>query len=153
DEALDVVEVGAEGVLCAEGAVHGDGAAALDVRAVGGEVRREDEDGVAGVEERLAEELLEDLGAGGGGDVRGADGDAELALVVARHRLAEGGQPVGGTVVTVAALDGVDAGVDGGAGAGEGAVADLQLDDVLALRLEAFGDGEDVEGGLGDEAA
>ena len=36
---------------------------------------------------------------------------------------------------------------------GKGAVADLQGDDILAGGLEFPGDGEDVEGGLGGEAA
>ena len=35
----------------------------------------------------------------------------------------------------------------------EGAVADLQLDDVLAGRLEPLGDGQHVEGGFGGQAA
>ena len=35
----------------------------------------------------------------------------------------------------------------------ERAVADLQFDDVLAAGLELLGDGEDVEGGLGGQAA
>ena len=52
-----------------------------------------------------------------------------------------------------AALDGLDAGGDGVPRAGEGAVADLQFDHVLAGRLETLGDGEDIEGGLGGETA
>src|SRR5204862_7072831 len=102
----------------------------------------------AGVEGRPAEELLEDLGPRPDDDVVGRDRDVVLALVIARHRLAERGQPRRRAVVSVALLDGLDAGPAGVAGAGEGAVADLQLDDVLARRLEPLGHGEDVEGRL-----
>ena len=52
-------------------------------------MRREDQDGVAGVEERLAEELLEDLGPAADDDVVRRHRDAELAAVILGQRLAE----------------------------------------------------------------
>ena len=45
-------------------------------------------------------------------------------------------------------LDGLEAGGDGVAGAGERAVADLQFDDILALGFETLGDGQHVERGF-----
>ena len=56
-------------------------------------------------------------------------------------------------VVRLPVVDRLRAGREGRLRAREGAVADLQLDDVLARRLEVLGDGEHVEGGLGGQAA
>ena len=83
----------------------------------------------------------------------GRDGDAELPGVVLGQDFAEGGQAEGGAVVALVFLDGADAGGPGVLGGREGAVADLEFDDVLALRLQPPGDGEDVERGLGGEGA
>ena len=68
-------------------------------------------------------------------------------------RLAEARQAERRAVVRLAVVDGLDAGLEGVRGAGERAVADLQLDDVLALGLEPLGDGQHVEGGFGGQAA
>src|SRR5262249_30873039 len=125
DEALDVVEVGAEVVGLAQRREDRHGPTPLQVGQVGGEVRREDEDGVAGIEERLAEELLEDLGAGPDDDVLRPDVDAVLAAVVAGDGLAERRQAGRGAVVRLALVDGPAAGLEGAAGAGERRIAYL----------------------------
>ena len=70
EEPLDVGDgrAGSRSLACS-GVEHGARAAALDVRQVGREIRAEDEHAVAGIQERLAEELLEHLGAGARDDV------------------------------------------------------------------------------------
>ena len=108
-----------------QGALDDDAAPALDVRGVGRELRREDEDRIARIEECLAEELLEDLGPRPDDDVLGPDRDAELAGVVLRDRLAERRQARRRAIVRVAPLDGGEASGDGVLRAGEGAVTDL----------------------------
>ena len=152
-KSFDVVQVGPKLICLLQRLRTPSAAAALDVRAVGREVRAEDQHRVAGIEERLAEELLEDLGAGPDDDVLGRDVDAEFLVVIRRDRLAERRQAQRGAVVRL-----VGAGwprcrpSSALRGARKGAVADLQFDDVLALGLEAAGDGQDVEGGFGRQA-
>ena len=86
---LYVVEVRAELVRLAQRTEDDAGAASLDVRAVGREVRREQQHGVAGVEESLAKELLEDLGSGRHDDVFRPDFNAEFTTVIIRDSLPE----------------------------------------------------------------
>ncbi len=62
-------------------------AATLDVRHVGREIRAENQHAVAGIQEGLAEELLEDLGAGPRDDVFHLCRDAEFFLHELRRRL------------------------------------------------------------------
>jgi hypothetical protein len=71
----------------------------------------------------------------------------------ARGGLAELGQAQARAVPGAVLADGPDAGVLGVRRARERAVADLQLDDVLAPRLQRPGDGQDGEGGLRGEVA
>ncbi len=129
-------------------AEHGYGTTALDVRPVGREVRREDQDRIAGIEKRLAEELLEHLGARADDNVLGRNVHAELAAVVSRRRLPEGGHARRGTVMRGAGVDRLHAGGKSGAAAGKRAVADLQFDDILAARFQSPGDRQNVEGCL-----
>src|SRR5262249_17879795 len=93
------------------------------------------------------------LGAGADHDVVGRHRHAELAEIALGDGLAKARQAQRGAVVRVLLVDRPDAGQRGVSRSGERAVADLQLDDVLALGLEALGDGEDVKGGLGGEVA
>src|SRR5262249_4942765 len=99
------------------------------------------------------EKLLEDLGAGADHHVLRADGNAEFFLVIPGDGLAERGQSQGCAVVGGAVGDGPEACLAGVPGGGKRAVADLQLDDVLGLGLEPFGQGQDVERGFGGQAA
>src|SRR5262249_497819 len=57
-----------------------------------------------------------------------------------------------GAVVRRAVLNPLDARLEGARGGRKWTIADLQFDDILALRLEAPGDGEDIEGGFGGQA-
>ena len=108
-------------------------------------MRAEHEHAVAGIEKRLAEELLKDLGARPDDDVLRAGGNAELLAHERRRRLAKRRQAGRRTVVRLVLLDRLLAGRLGRRRALERAVADLELDDVLALRLECLGHGQDGE--------
>ena len=77
------------------------------------------------------------------------DRDAEFVLIVAGDGFAKRRKSRRRAVVRGMVLDGPDAGRQGVARAGEGAVADLEFDDVLAAGLQAPGHGEDVEGSFG----
>ena len=116
-------------------------APALEVRDVGGELRAEHQHAVAGVEQRLGEILLERLGAGRHHHVPGRRADPELGGDEPRRGVAEFGQAEAGAVARPVRLDRPDAGGLGVRRARERAVADLELDDLLPLRLQ--GPGED----------
>ena len=68
---------------------HGACAAALDVRQIRREVGAEDQHAVAGIQEGLAEELLEHLRAGAGDDVARLGGNVELFADELRGRSSE----------------------------------------------------------------
>ena len=116
-------------------------------------MRAEDQDAVAGVEQGLGEILLERLGPRGDDDVLGPDVEAELGVDRPRRGGAELGQAQARAVAGLVRLDRRDPGGLGGRGGRERAVADLQLDDVLPLRLQGPGQRQDGEGGLGRQAA
>src|SRR5690606_27527892 len=61
---------------------------------------------------------------------------------------AELGEAQRGRVARVPVADRAERRLDGGGRGREGAVADLELDDVLALALEPLGHGQHGEGGL-----
>src|SRR5262249_20758867 len=105
DAAVAVIQVRPALVLLAELARISDRAAAVDSRFVGREVRTEYQDGVAGTEERLAEELLERLRARADDHVLCRDRDAEVPLVALGDGLAEAGEAQGRAVVRCLILD------------------------------------------------
>ena len=103
-----------------------------------------------GFEERLAEELLEDLRPRAATTTFSAvAGSAELAVHVRGGRRAELRQAERRAVVRLAGADGLDRRPRWPWRVRrERAVADLQLDDVLAGGLELLGDGQHGEGRL-----
>src|SRR5262249_3978270 len=82
----------------------------------------------------------------------GADFNAKFATVVPGDRLPEGEQAGRRTIVCKAVFDRLDGGLQGVPRRREGTVADLQLDDVLPLRLEPPGNRQNVECRLGRQA-
>ena len=128
--------VGPEAVRLPQRRQHGARAAALDVRQVRRKIRAEDEHAVAGIQERLAEELLEHLGAGAGDDVARLGRDVELLAHELRGRRAKLGDAGRRAIVRLVVLDRLHAAGPCRCRAVERAVADLELDDVLAGRLE-----------------
>ena len=85
EELLDRVQVRAERVLLRSGDVYRHAAPAADVRLEGRELRGEEQHRVAGLEEHLAEELLEHLRPGPDDDVLRSGRDAELRRVPSRR--------------------------------------------------------------------
>ena len=145
EEPLDVGSCRPEAVRLAQRCQHGARAAALDVRQVRRKIRAEDEHAVAGIQERLAEELLEHLGAGAGHDVARLGRDGEFLADELRRRRAKLGDTRRRTVVRLVVLDRLHAARACRCRAVERAVADLELDDVLAGRLESARHCEDGE--------
>lgn len=80
EDGFDFRDVGAEVVALFERAEDDATVAALDIGDVGGEIGAEDEDTIAGIDEGLAEELLEDLGTWADDDVFPFGGDIEFAF-------------------------------------------------------------------------
>ncbi len=115
-------------------------------------MRAEDQHRVAGVEKRLAEELLERLCPGAGHHILGRDGDAVFLGVILGNCLAKSQKAQRRSVVRLPTADRLDPSGQGMFCAGKRAVADVQADDILARRLELARDGEHVKRGLGGEA-
>ncbi len=86
-----VVQVRPEIVRRLEVGQHHARVAAEDVRRIGGKVRAEDQHAVAGVQERLAEQLLEILRARAGNDVLA--GHRQPVLAIAHIRPPPRGTP------------------------------------------------------------
>src|SRR5437879_1765529 len=124
-------------------------AAPVDIGSIGREVRAEHQHSVPWVQESFTKELFENLGAGTNHDVTRRHLHSKFAAIVRGDNLTEIGEAGGGAVMSGVVLDGTDARRQGVLRRGKRAVADLQLDNVLALRLQALGDGEDVKGSLG----
>ena len=116
---------------------------ALEVGNVRRKLRAEDQHPVARVEHRLGEILLERLGTRGDDDVLGRRPSsrtrAETNRAAAARKL---GQTQARAVARLVILDRLDARLLGVRRGGKRAVADLQLDDVLPLGLEAPRDGQ-----------
>ena len=91
-EQFHVVQIRAELVILAK--LTGDDAAAapFDVRAVGREMRAEDEHFITWIQKRFAKELLEQLGPRTDDDVLGLDGQAILSAIILGNGLAESRQ-------------------------------------------------------------
>ena len=92
EEVLDVRDSGTKLVALLERREHRPSRAALDVRHIGRELRTEDEAAISRIEERFAEELLEDFRPRPDDDVGCLSGDIELGLHEPRSRLAKLGQ-------------------------------------------------------------
>src|SRR5690606_2746770 len=118
---------------------------AQNVRQVRRKVRAEDEHAVAGIQERLAEELLEDLRPGARDDILRLRRHVELAAHEGRRRLAKLHDAGRRAVVRLVLLDRADARGPRARRAVEGAVADLELDDILAPRLQGLRDAQNGE--------
>ncbi len=99
-------------------------------------MRAEDQDTVTGLQKGLREVLLDGLRPRGGHDVFRADIQAKLIVNHAGRRRAELGQPQTGAVAGLVLLDRPDARVLGVRGTRERAIADLQLNHVLAPSLQ-----------------
>ena len=141
-----VVQVRAEVVRRFQLGQHDARVAPEYVRRIGGEVRAEDQHGVAGVQERLAEQLLEVFRARAGDHMVARDRQSVLAIDVLGRGLPELHDAERRAVPAVAVADGLHARLDGFRRGRKRAVADLELDDVLARGHETLGDGEDAEG-------
>ena len=128
--------VGRKPFACSQRRQHGARAAALDVRQVRRKIRAEDEHAVARVQERLAEELLEHLGAGADHDVARLGRDVELLAHELGGRRAKLGHARRRAIVRLVVLDRLHAAGPRRRRAVERAVADLELDDVLAGGLQ-----------------
>ena len=113
----------------------------------------EEEDAIAWLDQGLGEVLLERLGPRGDDDILGAGLDAELLADPGGGDLPQLGEAEARPVAGLIPLDRQQAGRLGVGRAGERAVADLQLDNVLPLRLQATGQGQDGEGRLGGQVA
>src|SRR5690606_8017282 len=114
------------------------GAPAQDIRQIRRKVRAEHQHAVAGIQERLAEELLENLRSGPCDDILRLRRPAELAADERRRGLAELRDAGRRAIVGLVLLDRADAMGPRARRAIERAVADLELDDVLALRLQGL---------------
>ena len=88
-KSFHVIQIRPKMILFAKHAVNGLRTPSFDVRPVGGKMRRENQHRVPGIEESLAEELLENFGTGTGHDVVGRDLDTEFAAVVGGHGFAK----------------------------------------------------------------
>ena len=81
----------------------------------------------------------------------GATGMLRVAAYVLGDRLAQLGQPGGGAVVRGAVVEGPLGRFADVGGRVEVRLADLEVDDLLALPLEGLGAGQHLEGGLGTQ--
>ena len=146
----DVLGLGPKPLLDAERGQHRRAPRRSQVGHVGREVRAEDQDAVAGLEQGLGEVLLERLGPGGDDDVLGGRPDSRTRpRRTGRAASRKLGQAEARAVAGLVLLDRPDAGLLGVRRAGERAVADLQLDHVLAPGLQRPGRRQHGEGGLG----
>ena len=152
NEVLDVVHVRAKLVLLTQHAVVNSSAATLDVGRVRWEIGAEDQNVVAGIEHRLAEELLEDLGAGANYHVFRGNRDAEVGGVVTGNRLAKTGEAGRRAIMGGVLVDRLDAGSQRVRRAGERAITDLQLDDIFAASLQPLGHRQYIKRGFAGEA-
>ena len=143
------IDVWPELVLLAQRRQNGSRLPALDVRQERREVRAEHERAVARIQKCLTEELLENLRARPGDDVLRAGGNPELLAHELRGRPRETrAGPATGSSATGCRWMACSPAAFAERRALERAVADLQLDDVLALGLEGLGDGQDRESRL-----
>src|SRR5262249_8486876 len=108
-------------------------------------MRAENQHLISRIEERLTEELLENLRPRTDDYVFCCDADAVLTTVGLGHGFAERRQAHRRTIVGGMVFDRHDAGLTSRAGAWEGTVSDLKLGNVLTLRLEPFGHSEHVK--------
>src|SRR5262249_9407467 len=106
----------------------------FDVGWVSGEVRREDEDSVAGVKNRLTEKLFKCLGTRPHHAVLRADLDAEFLAIIPRNCFTELRQTERRAVMRRPIFDGIYAGSPCALRTGKRAVADLQFNDIFACR-------------------
>ena len=141
----NVVQIRAEFILLPKRTVDRPGAAAFNVRPIRRKVRTENQHRIPGVQKRLAEKLLKHFRARPHDNVGRGHLNAELAPVIGGDDLLELRKTGRGAVVRGVALDRPDTRRHGMARGRKGAVADLQLDDVLALRLETPGHGQHVK--------
>src|SRR5262249_50912508 len=96
---------------------------------------------------------LETLGPRPDDDVVRSDRDTVFLAIIRCDRLAKRRQPHGGAVVRLSLVNGLLAGPQCRLRARERTVADLQLDDVFALRLESASHGENIKRRLAGETA
>lgn len=111
-------------------------------------MRTENERAIARVQERFAEELLEDLGTGTDNDVLRFGGDVKLFPDKTSGRLAEFGNPWGGAIVRLIVSNGLLTRLFRVGRAGERAVTNFEFDDILTFRLQLLGDRQDGKRGF-----
>ena len=118
------------------------------VRNVRGEIGAEDKNSVARIEKRLAKKLLENLRSRPGDDVVRFGRYLEFLADKTRRRRAKTGNSERRAVVRLVPFNGGDAGRLGRSRAVERAVANLELNDILALSLELFSESKNGKGGF-----
>ena len=145
DEGLDIFQAGSEAVLLPQGVIHSPRSPPRDIRVVGGKSGLKHHDGIAWLEEQLAEELLDRLRTRHDDHIVGCRGDGELRLHGARDRFPECGQSHGWAIMRQAIVDGLLPSSDGAGRTRKRAIADLEFDDILAPGFELACDRKNVE--------
>jgi len=152
-QARQLIDVQREAELFADRDRHRAGVDEVDGRAVDREARVGVDDLVPLVHAGEQREEDDRLGPGGDDDVLRVDGNPPESRRVPRDGLADLGQAGRRAVVRVAGAKGLDGGVGNVPWCIEVRFADLEVDDRPALTLDLTRAGEDLESGLGAQAA
>src|SRR5437660_10944584 len=124
-EQLPIVQIRPELVILSKLAGDHAGAAPLNLRAVGREVRTENQHLIARIKESFTEELLEKLRPRADDHIFGSNRKFEFLSIISGDSLAESRQPQGRAIMGLLIFNGLDTGGGRGSRRGKRTVADL----------------------------